>query len=169
MSSIQAGLGTFKAVYVGDYGSSDKMKRIYALRTKGSPTTDEMPEEWCPETREWDPAGDRKFTATINFISTNELVDKLLRGQSVTETDPDAPPGRQLYQFLLIHNDSTRPSYFISRANVVKKFNESHLKSEGNIVTMEIQAQERDAEDLGVYRKPIVDLVGIIGAASPVG
>jgi hypothetical protein len=162
----------FSLVYVGNYGSSDVLTRVTALRTRGASIEESFPTQWLrclDDAYSYNTIQSDFHTArvTLAFYCGDDMTVRLTRGLSIS-ADINDPPGNANYILLLVAPSETdKESYFLPRVRVEKVREVRYSKEEATVIEVTFLATARNPNTSIIYKNTPAALDSTMGAVSP--
>jgi hypothetical protein len=101
MPSLDLVIGAIGAVYIGNAGDSAKMKRFAEFRVAGCPIAERLEKTYCDLIEDEEQDGYLVTEFSLTFLE-GDMVRRVLRRLSVTESNLNSPHGDQKYDMLLV-------------------------------------------------------------------
>ena len=168
MPLISVPIGPIRAFYVGIYGDSSVLTRIFDIRTGGNELAETLPSDPLPVLNYGSIQADlHKVETTITFNSVSDTIIRMARGLALS-ADINDPMGQSEYAILMLcGNFSKKESYYLPRVITDKNNTINRSKTTATASAIRYYINDRDVTVDLHYQGTAAELKVIMGSRSP--
>lgn len=168
MPIVTCPIGPIRAFYVGIYGDSSVLTRVFDIRTGGNELVETLPSDSLPALNYSSIQSDlHRVETTITFYSVSDLVTRLTKGLTLSE-DLNNPIAQNEYAILLLcGNLNNKESYYLPRVLTERSKTTNLSKTNATAVPVKFYISDRDCTVPLIYQNTAAALKTTMGSRSP--
>ena len=162
-------LGPFRSIWVGVAGDDDPLIRVTTRRKKGGFLTHDIPEVSLPQYgNDRVPNGLCTLQVKLTFVIDSMIVQNIIYGRDVSNTDSTELPGANNFSLLLCHLDPDAPkSYWIPNLFHIKTRTDNREKLTQQETPVTLYWSDPNQYNLMYYEDTLAALITLMGDRSP--